>query len=36
LGPTYVRMVTHLDIDDAAIEFAGDVLKKLLERAFVS
>lgn len=36
LGPKYVRMVTHLDIDDVAIEKAIKILQKLLERAFVS
>lgn len=36
LGPTYARMVTHLDIDDSGIDFAAQVLQKLLKRAFVS
>jgi len=36
LGPTYVRMVTHLDVDDSGIEFAKKVLRDLLQRAFVS
>jgi threonine aldolase len=36
LGPTYARMVTHLDIDDSGIDFAAQVLQKLLKRAFVA
>ena len=36
LGPKYVRLVTHLDIDDAGVEKAVEVLKVLLERAFMS
>jgi threonine aldolase len=36
LGPKYVRLVTHLDVDDAGIEKASAVLKDLLERAFMS
>jgi len=36
LGPTYARLVTHLDIDDSEIEFAVKVLQKLLKQAFVS
>ncbi|MFM9142144.1 MAG: threonine aldolase family protein [Actinomycetota bacterium] len=36
LGPTYARLVTHLDIDDSGIEFAVKVLQKLLKQAFVS
>ena len=35
LGPTYVRLVTHLDIDDSGVEFAIEVLSKLLQRAFM-
>jgi threonine aldolase len=30
LGPTFARLVTHLDLDDAAITTAGDVLTTLL------
>lgn len=36
LGPKYVRLVTHLDIIDAGVEKAVEVLKVLLERAFMS
>lgn len=35
LGPKMVRAVTHLDIDDAQIAFAAEVIKLALERAFV-
>jgi threonine aldolase len=30
VGPTRVRMVTHLDVDDAGIAHAGDVVRSLL------
>lgn len=30
MGPTQIRLVTHLDVDDAAVERAGTVLAKLL------
>ncbi|MFM7874359.1 MAG: low specificity L-threonine aldolase, partial [Actinomycetota bacterium] len=36
LGPKYVRLVTHLDIDDRGIERAVEVLQRLLKSAFVS
>lgn len=36
LGPTFVRMVTHLDISDTDIERANDILAGLLQRAFVA
>ena len=36
LGPNYVRLVTHLDVTDEALERAELILKNLLERAFVS
>jgi threonine aldolase len=36
LGPKYVRLVTHLDVSDQAIKSAIEILKKLLERAFVA
>ena len=36
LGPKYARLVTHLDIDDAAMEFAGNVLSQALNRALMS
>ncbi|MGF7233575.1 MAG: hypothetical protein ACQSGP_01250, partial [Frankia sp.] len=29
-GPRRVRIVTHLDVDDAAADYAGDVLADLL------
>ncbi len=32
LGPQFLRLVTHLDIDDAGVERAIDVLAPLLER----
>lgn len=36
LGPTFVRLVTHMDLDDAQVERAGEILQKLLKRAFMS
>jgi threonine aldolase len=30
VGPRRVRMLTHLDVDDADIAFAADTLKRLL------
>ncbi|CAB4667952.1 unannotated protein [freshwater metagenome] len=36
LGPNFARLVTHLDIDDAGMEFAADVLTQALERALVA
>ena len=35
LGPKYVRLVTHLDVDDQGIERAVEVLQRLLKSAFV-
>lgn len=35
LGPNFSRLVTHLDIDDAAMEFAAEVLTQALQRALV-
>lgn len=35
LGPNFARLVTHLDIDDAAMEFAAEVLTQALQRALV-
>jgi threonine aldolase len=32
LGPTFARLVTHLDVDDEATDRAGDVLAALLRR----
>ena len=32
-SPTRIRAVTHLDIDDAAVRRAGDVIRELLEAA---
>jgi len=32
IGPHQARLVTHLDVDDAAVEQAGDVLADLLHR----
>jgi threonine aldolase len=32
LGPRTVRLVTHLDVDDEAVEHAGEVLTRLLRR----
>jgi threonine aldolase len=32
VGPRRIRLVTHLDVDRAAVERAGDVLAPLLER----
>lgn len=32
LGPTTARLVTHLDVDDAAVDQAADVLVRLLAR----
>ena len=36
LGPNFVRLVTHLDIDDEATEKAGKILVDLLQSAFVA
>jgi threonine aldolase len=36
LGPKYARLVTHMDIDDDGLRFAIEVLRKLLERAFMA
>ncbi len=33
LGPRQVRLVTHLDVDDAGVRRAADVLQRLLETA---
>jgi threonine aldolase len=32
VGPTRVRMLTHLDVDDAGVRQAGDVVSGLLDR----
>ncbi len=36
LGPKYVRLVTHMDVDDQGVDRAIAVLKNLLERAFMA
>ena len=36
LGPKFARLVTHLDIDDAAMHYEADVLSQVLKRALVS
>ncbi len=36
LGPKYVRMVTHMDVDESGVKSAVVVLKRLLERAFMA
>lgn len=36
LGPNFARLVTHLDIDDAAMAYAAEVLAAALKRALVS
>ena len=36
LGPNFARLVTHLDIDDAAMEFAAEVLTNALQRALMA
>jgi threonine aldolase len=36
LGPKVARLVTHLDIDDDAAEYAGGVLAEILKGAFVA
>lgn len=36
VGGNFARAVTHLDIDDAGMQFAGDVIASALERALVS
>lgn len=36
LGPKFARIVTHLDIDDAAMKYAADVLAATLKRALMS
>lgn len=36
LGPNFARLVTHLDIDDAGMQYASDVLSQSLQRALVA
>jgi threonine aldolase len=36
LGPKFARVVTHLNIDDAAMKYAAEVLASTLQRALVS
>jgi threonine aldolase len=36
LGPTFVRLVTHRDINDSQIDRAASILQELLKRAFVA
>lgn len=36
LGPNFARVVTHLDIDDAGIEYAAETMCKVLESALVA
>lgn len=36
LGPKYVRLVTHLDLDDSGLAKAIEVLQALLKRTFVT
>jgi threonine aldolase len=36
LGPKFVRLVTHMDLDDYAIDRAIEVLQKLLQRSLVA
>jgi threonine aldolase len=36
LGPMYVRLVTHMDINDEDIDRACEILQKLLQSAFVA
>ena len=36
LGPKFARLVTHLDIDDAAMNYAAEVIAAALKRALVS
>lgn len=35
LGPNFARVVTHLDINDAGIEYAAEVMSKVLQSALV-
>ena len=36
VGPKIARLVTHLDIDDSAVEFAADVVTQALQRALMA
>ncbi|NCW34557.1 MAG: low specificity L-threonine aldolase [Actinobacteria bacterium] len=36
LGPTVIRLVTHLDVNQEEIERASSILSELLDRAFVA
>ena len=36
IGPKFARVVTHLDIDDAAMTYAAEVISATLQRALVS
>ncbi len=35
IGPNFARVVTHLDIDDAGIEYAAELMSKILQSALV-
>ena len=35
IGPNFARVVTHLDIDDSGIEYASEVICKVLQSALV-
>ncbi len=36
LGPTFIRLVTHRDIDDSQVQRGAEILQALLKRAFVA
>jgi threonine aldolase len=36
LGPTYVRLVTHMDLSDAQIQKGCEIMQRLLQRTFVA
>ena len=36
LGPTFVRLVTHRDVDDSQVQDAGAIMQDLLKSAFVA
>jgi threonine aldolase len=36
LGPTYLRLVTHMDVTEADISKVNQILPELLQRSFVA
>jgi len=36
LGPTFVRLVTHRDVDDSQVQDAAGIMQDLLKSSFVA